>query len=51
MRLTLPKWGLGSLSGLPKVQSSITRVKTPCIGAFFISLENYQSVNVKNGLA
>jgi hypothetical protein len=44
MRLTLPKWGLGSPSGLPKLQSSIAGVKTPHIGAFFISLalnENY----------
>jgi hypothetical protein len=29
MRLTLLKWGLGSPSGLPKLQSSIARVKTP----------------------
>jgi len=28
MRLTLPKWELGSPSGLPKLQSSITGVKT-----------------------
>jgi hypothetical protein len=51
MRLTLPKWGLGSLSGFPKLQSSIVGVKTPCIGAFFISLKNYQSVDVENVLA
>jgi hypothetical protein len=51
MRLTLPKWGLGSPSGLLKVQSSIARVKTPCIGAFYISLESHQSVDVENGLA
>jgi hypothetical protein len=51
MRFTLPKWGLASLSGLPKVQSSIARVKTPQIGAFFISLESYWSVDVQNGLA
>jgi len=51
MKFTLPKLGLGSPPGLPKLQSSITRAKTPCIGAFFISLESYQSVNVKNGLA
>jgi hypothetical protein len=36
MKLTLPKLGLGSPLGLPKLQSSITGVKTPCIGAFFI---------------
>jgi hypothetical protein len=51
MRFTLPKWGLESPSGLPKVQSLITRVKTPCIGEFFISLERYRSVDVQNGLA
>jgi hypothetical protein len=49
MKLTLPKWGLGSPLGLLKVQSSIARVKTPCIGAFFISLERYWSLNVQNG--
>jgi len=51
MRLTVPKWGLGSPPGLPKLQSSIAGVKTPLIGAFFISLEIYQSVDVENGLA
>ncbi len=51
MKLTLPKYGLGSPLGLPKLQSSIPKVKTPCIEVFFISLENYQSVDVKNGLA
>jgi hypothetical protein len=51
MRFTLPKWGLGSPSRLLKVQSSIARVKTPCIRAFFISLESYQSLDVENGLA
>ncbi len=51
MILTLPKWGLGSLLGLPKLQSSIAGVKTPCIDVFFISLESYQSVDVENGLA
>jgi hypothetical protein len=50
MKLTLLKWELGSPPGLPKLQSSITRVKTPRIEAFFISLENYQSVDVENGL-
>jgi hypothetical protein len=45
MKLTLPKLGL------PKFQSSITGVKTPCIQVFFISLESYQSVDVENGLA
>jgi hypothetical protein len=50
MRLTLPKWGLGSPPGLPKFQSLIARVKTPRIGAFFILLESYQSLDVENGL-
>jgi dynactin complex subunit len=40
MRLTLPEWELGSPLGLPKLQSLIARVKTPCIVAFFI-LESY----------
>jgi hypothetical protein len=35
----------------PKLQSSISGVKTPHIGALFISLESYQSVDVENGLA
>ncbi len=50
MKLTLLKWGLGSPPGLPKLQSSITGVKTLCIGMFFVSLESYQSVDVENGL-
>jgi hypothetical protein len=49
MKLTLPKLGLGSPPRLPKFQSSIVGVKTPHIGVFFISWENYQSVDVKNG--
>jgi len=51
MKLTLPKLRLGSLSGLPKLRSSISRIKTPCIKVFFISLKNYQGVDVENGLA
>jgi hypothetical protein len=51
MRLTLSKWELGSPLGLLKVQHSIAKVKTPRIGAFFISLEIYWSVDVQNGLA
>jgi hypothetical protein len=51
MKLTLSKWGLGNPPGLLKLQSSIAGVKTPCIGVFFISLESYWSVDVKNGLA
>ncbi len=37
--LTLPKMGLGSLMGLPKIQSAIAGVKTFCIEAFFIPLK------------
>jgi len=37
--LTLPKMGLGSPSGLPKIQSVIEGVKTLCIEEFFIPLE------------
>ncbi len=51
MKLTLPKWGLGSLSGLPKLQSLIAGVKTPHTRVFFISLESYRNVDVKNVLA
>jgi hypothetical protein len=36
---TLPKVGSQSLPGLPKIQSSSSRVKTPRIGVFFIPLE------------
>ncbi len=50
MKLTLSKWGLGSPPRLPKLQSSIVGVKTPCIELLLISLESYQSVNVENGL-
>jgi hypothetical protein len=49
MTLTFPKWGLGSPPGLPKLQSSIVRVKTPRLEAFFISVEISQSVDVENG--
>ncbi len=51
MKLTLSKWGLGSSLGLPKLQSSIAGVKTPCLGVFFIILESYRSADVENGLA
>jgi hypothetical protein len=51
MKLTLPKLGLGSPSRLPKIPSLIARVKAPCIGMFLISLEIYQNVDVRNGLA
>jgi hypothetical protein len=49
MTLTLPKWGLKSLPGFLKLQSSIAGVKTPRLEAFFISLEIYQSLNFENG--
>jgi hypothetical protein len=51
MTFTLPKWGLESLLGLLKLQSSISGVKTPCIKALFISSKIYPSVDVENGLA
>jgi hypothetical protein len=51
MTPSFPKWGLGSPTGLSKFQSSISDIKTPCIEAFFISLESYRSVDVENGLA
>jgi hypothetical protein len=51
MKLTLLKWGLGSPPGLPKLQSSIAGGQKIRIEAFFISLENYQNVDVENGLA
>jgi len=47
MKFTLPKWGLGSPLGLPKLQSLIVGDKTPRIGVFFISLESYWSLNVE----
>jgi hypothetical protein len=49
MKLTLPKLGFGSLSGLPKLQSSIVGIKTPWIGALFIAFESYQSEMSKMG--
>jgi hypothetical protein len=51
MTFTFLKWGLGSPPRLPKLQSSIIGVKTPHIEIFFISLKNYRSVDVENGLA
>jgi hypothetical protein len=37
--LTLPKMGVWSPSGLPKIQKTIARVKTPHIEVFFTPLE------------
>jgi hypothetical protein len=51
MKLTLPKLGTWSPSGLLKTQSLIAGVKTPRIGVFLISLERPWSVNAQNGLA
>jgi hypothetical protein len=51
MTLTFPKWGLRSPLGLLKLQSSIAKVKTPCLETFLISLESYQNVDVKNDFA
>jgi hypothetical protein len=48
--LTLPKMGLRSPSGLPKVQNTIAGDKTPCIEVFFILLEISWGVDVRNGL-
>ncbi len=39
MKLTLPKMGTWSPPGLPKTQSLIAGVKTPCIAVFSILLE------------
>ncbi len=50
MTLTLLKWGLGSPLGLPKLQSSIAGVKTPCLEAFLMPLKRYWSVDVENVL-
>jgi hypothetical protein len=44
------KWELGSPLRLPKTQSLIVGVKTPCIEVFFIPLESFWSVDVENGL-
>jgi hypothetical protein len=50
MTLTLSKCGLGSFLGLSKFQILIAGVKTPRLDVFFISLESYRNVNIKNGL-
>jgi hypothetical protein len=49
--LTLAKMGLKSPPGLPKTQSSIAGIKTPCLEVIFILLERSWSVDVQNGLA
>ncbi len=42
----LEKLEVRSLAGLPNVQSSTARGKTPCIGVFLVSLERSRSVDV-----
>jgi hypothetical protein len=51
MRLTLPKVGTWSPSGLLQLQSSIAEVKTPCLEVFLILLKRPWSLDVENGLA
>jgi len=46
-----PKSGNLESSGTPQIQSSIIKVKTPCIEVFFIPLKRPWSVNVENGLS
>jgi hypothetical protein len=51
MRLALPKVGTWSPPGLPKLQGSMARVKTPRVEVFFIPLQRSWRVGVENGLA
>jgi len=51
MRFTLPKVGTWSPPGLPQLQSSTTKGKTPRLEVFFIPLERSWSLDVQNGLA
>jgi len=51
MQLTLPKVGKWSPLGLPKTQKTIWGVKSPRLGAFFISMERSWSVDAQNRLA
>jgi hypothetical protein len=48
---TLGKSGIWSPLGLPNVQSSTARGKTPRIGVFLVSLERSWNVDIENGLA
>jgi hypothetical protein len=48
---TLGKVGSWSPPGLPNVQSSITRRKTPRIGVFLVSLQRSWNVDIENALA
>ncbi len=47
----LEKLEVGSLPGLPNVQSSTARGKTPRIGVFLVSLERSWNVDIENALA
>jgi hypothetical protein len=47
----LEKVRIWSPPGLPNVQSSTERPKTPRIGVFLVSLERSWSVDIENGLA
>ncbi len=47
----LEKLGIWSPPGLPNVQSSTARPKTPRIGVFLVSLERSLSVDIENALA
>jgi len=51
MQLPLPKMETWSPLGLPKSQKTIWGVKSPCLGAFFMSLKRSWRVDVQNGLA
>jgi hypothetical protein len=51
MKFTLPKVGTWSPLGLPKTQSLIVGVKTPCIEVFFIPLERTWTLDIQNGFA
>jgi hypothetical protein len=46
---TFPKVGSWSPTRLPKIQSSSSKVKTPCVEVFFISMKRSWSVDVQNG--
>jgi hypothetical protein len=47
----LEKLEVGSLAGLPNVQSSTARGKTPRIGVFLVSLERSWNLDIENALA
>jgi hypothetical protein len=47
MRFTLPKVGTWSPPGLPQLESSIARVKTPRLEVFFTLLKRFWSVDVE----